>query len=109
MKKLLSVISIGLVLITNSLVAAAGERSYLDDISTIKELYEYVSATCPDSENSRVLTNYRLDSQQSVGDYIREVVSEGCFPCCFCCGKDGDCCDECNDNNSLTANIPSRD
>jgi len=103
MKRLIMLISLGLIFLTSSFIIQAQESIYLDDIKTIQELQNFVNGACPDSEKSLVLQRYENQSLKSVDEFIRDVVNEGCFPCCFCCGDDGDCCSECKDNNSLTA------
>jgi len=49
--------------------------------------------SCPHKERPAM---FGVDGRYE--DYLR-----GCFPCCFCCGDDGDCCDECKGNNTLVA------
>ena len=102
MKQFITLISLGLIFITSSFFTQAQEVAYLDDIKTIQKLQNYVNGACPTSEKSLVLQRYESQSVKSVDEFIRDVVNEGCFPCCFCCGNDGDCCTECEDNNSLT-------
>ena len=55
--------------------------------------YSHDDKSCQSSER---LAMFGVDGRYE--DYLR-----GCFPCCFCCGDDGDCCDECKDNNTLVA------
>ena len=95
-------LSLGMIFLASSFIIQAQERAYLDDIQTIQELQNFVNGACPDSEKSLILQRFERQSQKSVDEFIRDVVSEGCFPCCFCCGDHGDCCSECEDNNSLT-------
>lgn len=52
---------------------------------------------CPEGGD---LATFGVDGRNE--DYLR-----GCFPCCFCCGGAGDCCDECKRNNKLAAKPPS--
>ena len=39
--------------------------------------------------------------QRIIMRYVSGAVSEGCFPCCFCCNV-GTCCDTCKERNKLT-------
>lgn len=41
--------------------------------------------------------------RRTIVGYVRNIVSQGCFPCCFCCNQ-GNCCAECREKN-LAANL----
>lgn len=59
------------------------------------ESYQGPKDTKPCKSEGR-LAMFGVDGRYE--DYLR-----GCFPCCFCCGDDGDCCDECKGKNTLVA------
>lgn len=44
--------------------------------------------------------------QRAINNYTSGVLSQGCFPCCFCCNK-GSCCDSCKKRNNLTTSSGS--
>ncbi|WP_428512904.1 hypothetical protein [Roseovarius sp.] len=66
-------------------------------------------ANCP-TPGKTVFDNRHVEEniQRAIFGYVNQAVSAGCFPCCFCCGE-GDCCDECKDNNNLTIRPPSNE
>jgi len=41
--------------------------------------------------------------RRTIVGYVQNIVSQTCFPCCFCCNE-GSCCAECRRNN-LAANL----
>jgi len=36
--------------------------------------------------------------QRAIVGYVQNIISQRCFPCCFCCTK-GTCCAECRAKN----------
>ena len=72
--------------------------------------YDDASQACPPAGDSATFEvrseQEEANVQKAIMRYVGSIVSRGCFPCCFCCEGPGDCCDECMDNNDLTA-IPA--
>jgi sugar lactone lactonase YvrE len=44
-----------------------------------------------------------VDGSSGTALAVDPGTENACFPCCFCCGPDGNCCDECRDNNNISA------
>jgi sugar lactone lactonase YvrE len=48
-----------------------------------------------------------VDGSSGTALAVDPGTENACFPCCFCCGPDGNCCDECRDNNNISARKPA--
>ena len=97
------IIALALLISTISLQLSAHESVVNTSNST--QLYSPDTEACLSKSDYTVKSKHEEQNiQRAVENYIGNVVSQGCFPCCFCCGDDGDCCDSCKKNNSLTTN-----